>query len=346
MSGGTGVAPAADRRGRALLTNALGVAVAVLCLFWVFHDIDVAAAARSLRGLRWIFVPLVVLLDTASYACQGLRWSLLLGPDRPLGAARATQAVYAGLFTNEVLPGRLGEGVRAVLARRWTGASYAGVVSSMLLERFCDAVWLLLAFGITAILVPLPRELLVAGDVLGVVVLVAAAVFLLVVLRKPREKAEEGSIGRGPVRAARRLASELGRLGSRRAFWAAFLVSALIPALQGAALWTLARGYGFGLGLWSGLAVYLILHLGTALPNAPGNIGSWQLFCVLGLALFGVAKAPAAGFSVASFAILTFPLWALGAVALARSGTTLASIRKEVAAAVRRRPAPAAPAGG
>lgn len=337
MSTGSGSGAVEGRRKPARLSNAVGIAIAVLCLVWVFHDIDMTEAARSLRGLRWGFVPLAVLLDTASYACQGLRWNLLLGPGRQPGAARATQAVYAGLFTNEVLPGRLGEGVRAVLARRWTGSPYTGVVSSMLLERFCDAIWLALGFGIAAVLVPLPRELLVAGDLLGGIVLVAAVTFVLVVLRRPGEEQGETSSGRGSLRAVRRLAVELRRLGSRRAFWAAFLISALIPTLQGVSLWTLAQGYGFGLSLWSGLVVYLIVHLGTALPNAPGNIGSWQLFCVLGLTLFGIPKAPAAGFSVASFVILTFPLWALGALALARSGTTLASIREEVAAAARRR---------
>lgn len=337
MSAGSGGDPVEGRRKPALLSNAVGIAIALLCLVWVFHDIDVSEAARSLRGLQWGFVPLAVLLDTASYACQGVRWNLLLGPGRQPGAARATQAVYAGLFTNEVLPGRLGEGVRAVLARRWTGSSYAGVVSSMLLERFCDAIWLALGFGIAAVLVPLPRELLIAGDLLGGLVLVAVATFVLIVLRGPVVKQGETSSGRGPLRAIGTLAAELRRLGSRRTFWTAFLVSALIPVLQGASLWTLARGYGFGLSLWSGLVLYLIVHLGTALPNAPGNIGSWQFFCVIGLTLFGVAKAPAAGFSVASFAILTFPLWALGALSLARSGTTLASIREEVAAAARRR---------
>ena len=36
--------------------------------------------------------------------------------------------------------------------------------------------------------------------------------------------------------------------------------------------------------------------IGTILPGTPGNIGSWPFFCVLGLQLFGVAAARAAGF--------------------------------------------------
>ena len=95
-------------------------------------------------------------------------------------------------------------------------------------------------------------------------------------------------------------------------------------------LWVLLLGYGFGLSPWAGLAIFLIVHLGTALPNAPGNIGTYQLLCVLALQLFGIAKAPAAGFSVAAFVILTAPLWGLGALALARSGASLATIRRDL----------------
>jgi len=58
------------------------------------------------------------------------------------------------------------------------------------------------------------------------------------------------------------------------------------------------RAYGLGLSFWVGAAVFLILHFGTALPNAPSNVGTYQFFTVLGLTLFGIDKTTATGFSV------------------------------------------------
>ena len=55
------------------------------------------------------------------------------------------------------------------------------------------------------------------------------------------------------------------------------------------------------------IAVFLIVHLGIAIPNAPANVGTFQLFSVLGLTLFGIKKSAAAAFSVLAFAILTVP---------------------------------------
>lgn len=329
------VPDAGPGRKRPGLSRLAGYGIAAACLAWVVHDIDLGEAVRSAASMRWAWVPVAVLLDVGSYLCQGWRWELLLRPRGAPGVLRATQAVYSGLFTNEVLPARFGEAVRAYLVRRWTGASYASIVSSMLLERFCDAIWLAIGFALVAMLVPLPRDLMLAGDALGIFVIAATAVFVTLVLRRRRGTPPadaSGAAKTGPPlwRVIRRLAAEIRAVGGTRAFYGALLVSLGIPLLQGVSLWVLLLGYGFGLSPWAGLAIFLIVHLGTALPNAPGNIGTYQLLCVLALQLFGIAKAPAAGFSVAAFVILTAPLWGLGALALARSGASLATIRRDL----------------
>jgi hypothetical protein len=77
--------------------------------------------------------------------------------------------------------------------------------------------------------------------------------------------------------------------------------------------------------------VFIIVHLGTLVPTAPANLGSYQFFTVLGLTLFGVEKAAAAGFSLVVFAVLTAPLWVIGLWALGSSGLTLFQITSELA---------------
>jgi len=88
--------------------------------------------------------------------------------------------------------------------------------------------------------------------------------------------------------------------------------------------------WGLKLSFWVGAVVYLIVRLGTAVPNAPANVGTYQFFTVVGLTLFGVDKPTATGFSLAVFLVLTIPLWALGLLALRRSGTTLFALRHEI----------------
>ena len=100
--------------------------------------------------------------------------------------------------------------------------------------------------------------------------------------------------------------------------------------MQAAAFWLVMTAYGMHLSFWVGAAVLLIVHFGTAIPNAPSNIGTYQFFTVLGLSFFGIDKTTAAGFSVAVFIILTVPLWVLGLLAVNGSGLSLRSIRGEI----------------
>jgi len=64
-----------------------------------------------------------------------------------------------------------------------------------------------------------------------------------------------------------------------------------------------------------------MVRLGTLIPGAPANIGTFQFACVLGLGLFGVTGEPAAAFSMIVFLLLTVPLWSLGALAFSRAGS-------------------------
>src|SRR5674536_356652 len=42
----------------------------------------------------------------------------------------------------------------------------------------------------------------------------------------------------------------------------------------------------------------IILIIGIAIPTAPGFIGNWHYFCILGLGLFGIPKTDALTFAI------------------------------------------------
>jgi hypothetical protein len=307
-----------------LIKSVFGYLFAAVCLVWVFHDIHVE------RLLEHIAVIL-------SYLCQGWRWRLLLKPVGDVSVLRATQAIYIGLFTNEVMPMRFGELVRAYLVSRWVSARFVAIIPSMAVERLFDGVWLGVAIGLTTMFVPLPKDLIEAGDILGMIVLIATGLFVYAVFRKqkaPAEQTTQQSSGWKPLQIIRsfieHLASGLRDIGTSRSVYLAFGLSLLFLALQALAFWLILWGYGLRLSFWVGFVVLLIVHLGTAIPNAPANVGTYQFFCVVGLTLFGVEKTLATGFSVVVFLLLTVPLWIIGFFALSRSGMTLSTIRNEI----------------
>jgi uncharacterized protein (TIRG00374 family) len=311
-----------------------GCTVGGVCLVWLARQVPLAQALASVRGLNWSFVALAVAADIAAYVIQGWRWSLLLRPVRRASWLATTQAIYVGLFANEILPLRTGEIIRAYALSKSLRASVNSIVPSILVERLFDGIWLGIGVSVTAMLVPLPDALHKGADVFAATILIATAAFALMVLRssvavaRPEPQAGVTTILRAARNAVREVASGLREIGLTRTTFAGFALSLLFLSSQALAFWLVMRASGMRLSPWVAAAVLLIVHLGTVVPNAPANVGTFQVFTVVALSIFGVERAAAAAFSVVLFLVLTVPLWALGSVAVIRQGLSVGTIRR------------------
>lgn len=284
-----------------------------------------------------------MVIDVLGYVVQAVRWRLLLHGKGNLSLLGVIQAIYAGLFTNEILPLRIGELVRGYLVSRWLSRDFISIFPSIAVERLIDSVWLAVLIGLSAFIVPLPNRLIESEKILGAIVLIGTGLFLYLVLREEKKLEDKGtgslyllkypSLWK-PLRLAKnvvdRLALEMKEIGLTRFFYASFGISIFVIGFEIVAFWLIMYAFNLDLSFTVGAVVFLIVHLGTALPNAPGNVGTYQFFTVVALSLFGVDKTVAAGFSVAVFVILSIPLFGLGLVAFIHAGIPLTRMRNEI----------------
>ena len=126
-----------------------------------------------------------------------MRWQLLLEPVGKINLLQAIQAIYAGLFTNEVLPMRPGEFVRSYIASRRVGAGFVTILPSIILERLFDGVWIAMGIGLAAIFAPLPEDLIEAGEMFVAVIALFVAFFIYLVLRRPSPRRSGRQADRG-----------------------------------------------------------------------------------------------------------------------------------------------------
>ena len=114
---------------------ALGYTLSAASLIWVFHDFNFKQTLADLRTLDWRYVTLAVIFDLAVYVSHGWRWNILLRPVACPSLWRTVQAIYIGLYANEVLPLRTGEVIRCYLLAHWNNIPISIAGASAAIER-------------------------------------------------------------------------------------------------------------------------------------------------------------------------------------------------------------------
>lgn len=306
--------------------HAIGYGISIGCLIWVYHGFDWKTELPKLARTDWRWITVAVVVDVLVYVCQGYRWNKLLSPIAPVRLYKAVQAIYIGLFANEVLPFRSGEIIRCYLQARWSAIPFSVAVSSAIIERLFDGIWLFLGFYATTFFVTLPRLLVDAGKVMSVLLGILCVMALVAIFWKHHAHAAVRNSRWSTALA--NVIDGLHVMGRSRSFLTAFLVSFVYLFLQTVPIYALIRGFGLELNFWAAATVLLILRVGSIPPQAPGNVGSFQLLTIAGLSLFGIDKTSATGFATLLFIVVTVPLWLVGFAALMATRMDLVQLKR------------------
>ena len=320
--------------------------LSIVCLLWVLLAVDYHRLWNEIAHLHWGWVSCAILTNLLSYVLQGWRWNLVLAPVAEIPIWQSVQAIYVGLFANEVLPLRSGEIIRCYLQSKWSEIPLSVTLASALIERIFDGIWLMVALLITIQRVHLPGFIRYAGLFLGVMILVCGA--LLAVAMYWREQALDALLNVRWFSWVHILIKDLHLIGHSRYLYYAFFASLPFFVLQIVPLYAVLRAYN-GLShfpLTASLTLAVILRLNAVLPQAPGNIGTFNAATVLVLRLFRndafVPQGPlpgrhrrvspfeemARGFSLILWAIITLPLLITGLIAVAFTGINLGDLHR------------------
>lgn len=308
---------------------------------WGFSAIALTYVASRLRlselhlaGINWWLVSAALVMQILPRLLEAVRWQYLLRPLR-LGYWQLVEAVYIGTLVSGVLPLAGGDVVRGVMIARQAHVHVVRVLSTELVERLSDAVVIILvvALAVRGLTFSRTWHLALSGVELAVGLLALIGVLLVVRNASIRHRLT----GWQPASRASRVVKSVGLEGidaagrlSLRALAVCFSVAIAATAINIGSLWCLLRAYHIPLSLTDAAAIFVIIVIGTFLPSTPGNLGSWQFFCVVGLGLFGVSAARAAGFSLVAFALWTLPPVLVGFLALLVSPSAFSQLPHRV----------------
>lgn len=309
----------------ALLGLVVGLPLSGL-LFWLaFRDADLDEVWSVVTDADLAFVTFAVVAMAAVYTGQAVRWrAIARTPEVPV--VRFGEMVVSGVAVNNVLPGRVGDLLRA----RWlqgTARMPAGrALATVFVDRAFDVVALVVFLALSLPFVSSVewlRRIAIGGLVLLVAVgLVFVAARLYTHTRTRERRGHRGRLRRIARDTLEGLSQPLGRV--RAVVLASVSLSTWAAWALGA--WFVARAVGIQLSPIEAIFLAAVINLGVAIPSSPGFIGTYQWLGVHALALIEVGTERALAFAILMHAVWYVPTsLAGGALLLRRAVRALAS---------------------
>jgi uncharacterized membrane protein YbhN (UPF0104 family) len=272
------------------LTVAAGVLVSAVIVWLIARDIDGARLARVLASADgwWIAFSVIAIIATMYTRVQ--RWAALLHPI-DLRGPTLLRALLIGQVLNFVLPLRMGDVARSVLAARAPGLSVERALGSIALEKAWDWLTLAALALLVAITVSVPMWYSIALRSIGFVaalVLIGFGVIALAPIERWRPRLDRLINRLAFADRLRRLITSFSVLRDRSTFGRCAAWSLATWGLGVVANYGVMRACG--VESWSGALVLMVaLMIGITLPPSIAALG---LFEGVTIAALGAVNVP------------------------------------------------------
>ncbi len=322
-------------RGRLLVNVGLSLLVGAVFLYLAFRNVPLAELGHAFGHFdaRWLLPAVAISLLLMVF--RAWRWQLELRPLQHIGLGQLWIVSSVAYMAINLLPARLGEVVRPWLLSRRSSVSISNVIGNLVVEKTMDAIvilfYILLGLLTTANLPAWVRRGAVFPAVGALLLAVIATLLWLKgepfvdrwVVRYLPER-----VGRGLTRIVGSIVAGMRVLPDGRLLGSVFLVSLALWFLPILSSYIMMVAFDFRIPFSAALMVFIFIGFGTALPQAPGMIGTYQYACVLALGLFGVEQPAALAYGLVLNLLQLTTLVVQGIVALPLAGISVGDIRR------------------
>jgi uncharacterized membrane protein YbhN (UPF0104 family) len=253
--------------------------------------IDWGHAMELLATARGGWIGMAVLANAGILACWAAFWRLLR-PDAetPVGYGRMFEIVSSASSLMNTLPFGGGHASSVVLLMRRGNTTQRGALSVLALDQLGEGVTKLSLFLLVAALAPLPTWM--RAGVLAASLGVAALLVVMMV--------------------ASRWTSQLAILTSGKRSATALCCVLAMKSAEALAIAAVQHAFGVDLPVSGTLLVLAAVVLGTMLPLAPGNLGTYEASAFLAYRYLGVGPEQALSLAIMQHVCFMLPSVGIG----------------------------------
>ncbi len=287
---------------RTVLRAAILVGVGGLAWLFVRH-LDGAQLRAAFARATWWPLAAGIAIPFAAMWCKALCWRVIFAPHREIATRRLFRFTIAAFAGSALAPVRAGEALRVWLLKKSDHVPVTETAVVAVTEKLLDGVAMFIVMAPIAVMPGLPRWIRIAVVIAGFASIAVVGALALVVRRWPRE----GSRVTPFFAALDVLRHPLGLTLAVGALVAAWLLDIALVEL-------VLHAFAISVPLSGVLVVLIAINVAIMVPTTPAQVGVHEAGALAGLAIFGVAPAPALGFAVTYHAIQIIPTVIAGLV--------------------------------
>ncbi len=313
----------------------VGILLGLFFCLLAVRNIDFREVLDAFRSVRGIYLVPILMLLLVMHCLRAFRWGVLLKPIERIGILTLLSVTSVGFLAITVIPARVGELARPYLISRKTTITASTALGSIFIERLFDVLSIMIMASVVACCIPLPSRLVKTSLAATASALIVMAMVITLILNRRRARClVRRLLQKIPQRISLILEKPLSQflnglevmVDAKRAGFVMGL-SLLIWSVGALVIYILFFAFDFSLPPVAALAVLAIVIVGTTVPAAPGYIGTWHYFCILGLTIFSIPKADAMAFAIVHHFLNMSVIIILGLAFIPFSNCSLKNVR-------------------
>lgn len=304
----------------------ISLLISGVLFYFAFRGVDWNAFKDGFAQIEYGYLLVVVPLLLLIQWIRSYRWGLLLKPIKEIDQSTLFSISSVGFMAILLLPARTGELLRPYLISQQKGVDVRSALATVVVERILDSLTITGFLVWIIFFIPVPLWVHRAGY-LSFAVFFSLLLFLfLVATRKERTlnllriltRRLPEKLQRGLQTFVTTFAEGLQVLPDLRSFGLGIGLSLIIWILMGLVFYILFQTFQLRLPLIAAYAVLVLIVIGITIPGAPGFVGNFHFFYVLGLSLFGIPRSEAFSYAVVNHLVVVLFTVTLGVIFLPR----------------------------
>jgi uncharacterized protein (TIRG00374 family) len=320
----------------------IGIAISAFFIYLIFRKIDFKQLIDAFQSANYLIVLPTFLIFVVSLIIRAFRWRYLVNPVKEkIGVTNLFSALSIGFMVNMLLPGRIGEFVRAFVLGYKEKISKSASFATIVVERLIDGFTILALLIVIATLVHFPEEsgflakyLKLAGYLSFLFYIIVLGI--LIFIRSDRLKVVSiiqvlffflpHKIKAKLLRLIDSFASGLGILGEKKDALPILFSSCAVWFCIGVMNYLVFLAFHLKLPFYAPLLLIVFQAVGVMIPS-PGFIGPFHAASIYGMTFFGVSKEVAISAAFLMHAGFFFPTVAVGFIFLWKENLSFSRIK-------------------